>query len=347
MHQPSCRPGWNCILKVGTPFPFVNSLIAASLLISIGMAHAQNLLFTDHPLAGKIWDMNSHDYIDEAAVLARMNQADIILLGETHDNPRHHELQQTLLNARIDSGARPAVLMEQFDADRQQDIDQALTGTDRSNKLKTLTGLISFSNPKPYLPILVTAVDNKLPVIAANISNRGLLPVIREDFSAFDATALKRLAVEEVWDHRRQNFMLSNMGGAHCGKLRDELRAGLVRSQRLRDAMMADAAMNGLRQGVVAIVGSGHARRDVGMPLYISARDPSARILSIAFVEVVPGKNSPDTYETDSASDVPPFDLIWFTPRVARKDPCADMEKGAPPTAPPPASTGKDNASDK
>jgi hypothetical protein len=63
------------------------------------------------------------------------------------------------------------------------------------------------------------------------------------------------------------------------------------------------------------------------MPLYPAARDPPARIYSIGFVDVSPGRVSPETYETESASGDAPCDVIWFTPRVARADPCADFGK--------------------
>jgi uncharacterized iron-regulated protein len=306
---------------------FYSVRLAFVLMLLVSSADADEMLFAEHPLAGKIWDMNSRSYIDETALLARINQANVLLLGETHDNQQHHNLQQKLLNARIESGARPALVMEQLDAETQPAIDAALAGSNHDEILKTVTGLVKFADWKFYRPFLVTAIDNKLPIIAANISSRQLQPVIWKGFSAFDAAALKRMAVEEVWSESRQNYMLRHIGGAHCGQIRDDLREGLTRSQRLRDALMADAAISNIGRGIVAIVGSGHARRDVGMPLYLAARDPSARIFSIGFVEVIPGMNAPEAYEIESASGDAPYDVIWFTPRVARTNPCADLGK--------------------
>lgn len=281
----------------------------------------------DHPLIGKIWDMNNRRFMDEADLLAVMGKADVLLLGETHDNPQHHDLQLKLLKARIESGARPALLMEQLDTESQPALDLALADSDPGVALNTATGLITFTDRQFYRPFLAVAIDNKLPVIAANISSRQLQPVIWNGFAAYDAAALKRMAVDEVWSDSRQTYMLSHIGGAHCGQIRDELRAGLTRSQRLRDALMADAAVSSIGRGIVAIVGSSHARRDIGMPLYLAARDPAAHIFSIGFVEVIPGLDEPETYETASASGNPPFDVIWFSSRVDRADPCADFGK--------------------
>lgn len=297
------------------------------LLSSASPAQSENMLFTDHPLAGKIWNLNNRSYMDQAALLARTNTADVLLLGETHDNPLHHENQQKLLKARIESGARPALMMEQLDAENQQALDRALAGSNRDEVFKRVTKLVKFSNWESYQPLLAIAIDNKLPVIAANISNQHLQPVVWRGYAAYDAGELKRLAVEAVWNETRQNYLVRNMGGAHCGQLKDELREGLTRSQRLRDALMVDSAVTSISRGVVAIVGSSHARRDIGLPLYFAARAPSARILSIGFVEVSPGATDPDIYAADSATGEAPFDVIWFTPRVERTDPCADLGK--------------------
>lgn len=301
--------------------------LAFVLLLFASLTHAGNMLFTDHPLVGKIWDMNSRSYIDEAVLLARVSTADVLLLGETHDNQQHHENQQKLLKARIESGARPALVMEQLDAESQPALDQALAGGNRDEVLDSVTGLIQFADWKPYRPLLAIAIDNKLPVIAANVSSKHLQPVIWHGYSAYDADELKRLAIEEVWSESRQSYLATHMGGAHCGELKDELRVGLTRSQRLRDALMADSAVSSIGRGVVAIVGRDHARRDTGLPLYFAARAPSARIFSIGFVEVSREKIDPATYEVESATGDAPFDVIWFTPRAERADPCANFGK--------------------
>jgi uncharacterized iron-regulated protein len=49
----------------------------------------------------------------------------VVLLGEVHDNARQHELRSTALQRAFAAGWRPAIAMEQFDLDRQADIDRA------------------------------------------------------------------------------------------------------------------------------------------------------------------------------------------------------------------------------
>jgi len=304
---------------------YIASVVLAA---SAGFSHAAELLYADHPLASRVWDMNNAEFVEESELMGRLNNSDVLLLGEVHDNLRHHELQQKLLQARIDNGAQPVLMMEQFNTANQTALDEALSGSDRDVKIAALNKLISFNGWKQYSPLLEIAVDNQLPVIASNTPNSDLRPVIWRGYDAYDADKLKQLAVEEVWNESRQAFLAASMGGAHCGQLREEIRVGLTRSQRLKDALMADSVFSSITRGVVGIVGSSHARRDIGLPLYFSARDPEVRIVSVGFVEVLPDKDNPYTY-TDSATGEMPFDYVWFTPRMARENPCAEMSKAA------------------
>ena len=149
-----------------------------ALLLCASLAHAGNMLFTDHPLAGKIWDMKSRSFMDWDALLVRVKAANVLLLGETHDNPQHHDNQEKLLRAMVESGARPALLMEQLNAEDQAALDLALADSDRKEALNAVTGLIKFTDKKPYIRLLAIAIDNRLPVIAANVSSQHLQPVI-------------------------------------------------------------------------------------------------------------------------------------------------------------------------
>ena len=302
-------------------------LLAIVSLLFVVTAQADEMVLKDHPLVGKLWDMNSRSFINEDELITRIIASDVLMLGEVHDNVEHHELQQKLFKARIESGRQPALMMEQLDAQSQPILDQALAGEDRDKVLNNVTALIKFSDTQFYTPLLSIAIDNHLPVIAANVPNHLLRPVIWDGYEAYDADELMRLMVEDVWNESRQKYLARNMGGAHCGQLREELRVGLTRSQRLRDALMTDSAIASVDRGVVAIVGSSHARYDIGLPLYFAARAPTSLILSIAFVEVTENANDPSVYNRVSATGEAPYDVMWFTPRMDREDPCANFDK--------------------
>jgi uncharacterized iron-regulated protein len=316
----------------------IHCCLVFALTMLFGFAHAeietQALLFADHPLVGKLWDMNSQSYIDEAALLSRIKDANVLLLGEVHDNPLHHDFQKKLLQTQLDAGSRPSFLMEQFNSGSQADLDAALANTNRDDAFSSAADLIKFGDWKLYVPLLSSAVDYKLPIIAANIASAQLQPVMKQGFNAYDPEDLKRIAVDEVWSENRENYLSQHIEGTHCGQISPQWRAGLVRGQRLRDALMVDAAVSSFGRGIVAIVGRDHARRDIGLPLYFAARRPSIRMLSMGLVEVIPGNFLPQGYATETATGDAPYDVIWFSPRLDRSgrfDPCAGFEKSNSP----------------
>lgn len=298
-------------------------LACLALLLLAGCAAVPpgTLRDADHPLAGRLWDVATQSFIEEAELLRRAASAEALLLGETHDNPEHHRLQLSVLQARLAAGARPALLMEQFDSDQQAALDEARRGG------KDPAPLIRGWDWLLYQPLVALADKAGLVLVAANLPRAATRPVVREGYATLAAGEPQRLALEQVWNEARQKYMTGLIEASHCGKVTPQLRDGLVRAQRLRDAMLADAALGHLDQGVVFILGRGHARRDVGVPLYIAARRQASRVLSLGFVEVGADKTAPTQYETERVGAMAPYDIVWFTPRAERPDPCLAFGK--------------------
>lgn len=106
-----------------------------------------------------------------------------------------------------------------------------------------------------------------------------------------------------------------------------------MKAQRARDAVMADTMLS--FGDAVAIVGRGHARRDMGVPLYLAARAPDATMLSLGLVEV-DTPTDPAAYAHGPLGQL--HDYLWFTPGTRRKaDPCDSIP--APRSAAPGSAT--------
>jgi uncharacterized iron-regulated protein len=102
------------------------------------------------------------------------------------------------------------------------------------------------------------------------------------------------------------------MQAAHCGALPAEVLPGMVQAQRLRDAALARAVVQAHRATggpVVLITGTGHARRDRGVPAVLAQAMPDLSVLSVGQME-------------GSAGADPPFDRWIVTPALPRGDPC-------------------------
>lgn len=294
------------------------AITAAAVFAATGCASLHDV---DHPLAGKVWDPSAARFISPADLQRRIAHAEVLLLGETHDNPEHHRLQLDTLLTQVRSGRRPILLMEQFEIGQQGDIDAA------SKDGHDLATLLRGWDATQYRPLLDAAKQAGLVPRAANLPRERLRPVVRDGFSSLASGESERLALQASWDEPREKFMSGVIEASHCGKVSPQLRNGLVRAQRLRDATMADAVLRHMDGPVIFILGRGHARRDVGVPLYIEARRPGTRVLSIGLVEVSAANSDASRYEAERVGPEPAFDVIWFTPRAERLDPCLAFGK--------------------
>ena len=68
------------------------------------------------------------------------------------------------------------------------------------------------------------------------------------------------------------------------------------------------------------IAGAGHVRKDHGVGALLRDRAPGLATLAIGMAETGPGSE-------DRAALAREFDIVWFTPRAERPDPCEDLRR--------------------
>src|SRR5690606_15245258 len=95
----------------------------------------------------------------------------LLLLGEVHDNAAGHQLRLQHLRGTLDGTARVAIAMEQFDRERQADLDAALARCqDAACVIEAVAPGKSGWNWAYYAPVIQLALDHDLPLLAANLS---------------------------------------------------------------------------------------------------------------------------------------------------------------------------------
>jgi uncharacterized iron-regulated protein len=250
----------------------------------------------------------------DAVVLARaMGSQPIVLLGEVHDNASQHALRAQALEGLLAGGARPALLMEQFDREHQGDLDRALARPGVTPDEVIAAGapgdpaMQGWSWPF-YRPYIALAIRYRLPIVAANVSREDTRRVFKEGLPAlgFDPTVPADI----------QSAQARAILDGHCGMI-DEATAGrMVGSQVARDQFMARMVEANAARGVVLLAGDGHVRRDVGVPRWLA---PSTRAHSVSIGLLEAG-------DPNSAA----YDVVLNTPAQDRQDPCEAMR--APPS---------------
>ena len=110
---------------------------------------------------------------------------------------------------------------------------------------------------------------------------------------------------------------------AHCGYAPKKMIAAMAFIQFARDAHMALRMSNSRHEdGAILIAGAGHARNDRGVPFHLRRMAPNSGIASLAFIEVIDGKDSALPYRKYFGGAALPFDFVWFTPRVDIRNAC-------------------------
>jgi len=252
-----------------------------------------------------------------SALAQAMQGHRVVLLGEVHDNAAQHALRVAALRQLIERGARPAIAFEQFDRERQSDIERARR--ERPHDADYLIAQGGVSNDwdwKSYRPFVALALDFDLAIVAANLARADAMQVATRGWSAaFDAKTVQELRLDTLpSDFRHKQEEAIALG--HCGLLPVEMLAPRANAQIARDVAMAQSISPYFERGVVLLAGNGHVRRDIGVPFWLP-RDAARHTISIGLLE-----RDDDRSAAESAAD---FDAYVMTERAKRDDPCKQL----------------------
>ena len=292
---------------------------------------------SEHPLLNKIWSVPEQKFISEQELNQRIFSSDIILLGETHDNKQHHQLQADVVARLIKNNQAPAVAFEMLNQDKQQTI--SLFQQEHKNTT-TITDdfaeVIEWEKSgwpewSYYRPVFKQALENNLPVIATNLDVKQIRKVIKQGPQVLDQNYQQLLKKYQYQTSIKQELE-QDIQASHCDMLPEKMLAPMLRGQQVRDLAMMSAILNSLKQNnkLVMIAGSGHTRKDYGIPWYLGQEQGNKplNILSLAFVEISQDKYLPEDYAHAWGENINrlPFDYVWFTIRAEREDQCEKMK---------------------
>ena len=257
--------------------------------------------------------------LDAARLATELARRPVVLLGEVHDNVIQHRLRAEALQRLLESGARPAIAFEQFDRDRQPDIDRARRELPAAGGSLADHVIEQGRTPKDgwdwkqYRPFVELALQYDLPIVAANLSRATASRVAREGAAAALGDGEQRaLALDQFEDILPEQQRIVRIG--HCNLLPESALPGLARAQIARDAVLAQSLRPYLARGVVLLTGNGHARRDIGVPRHLTPEE-RGRAWSIGLLE-------------EGASDrATHYDAAFLTPEQSRTDPCAALQR--------------------
>ena len=182
---------------------------------------------------------------------------------------------------------------------------------------------------KYYLPVFNSVIKGGFAIYPGSIGRKELMDMLRQGEnnlpphikSTMDSVPLTKAQIET---------MRQEIESSHCGMINDKMVETMLLGQKVRDAAMSHnltSNKSSLTPTMVLIAGSGHVRKDRGVPHYLQQEAGNAKVTAIAWLEVVPEAKNIDDYANFWGNGELPFDYVWFTPMADRPDPCAEMKK--------------------
>lgn len=228
-------------------------------------------------------------------------RADIVILGEVHDNADAH-----LGQAQAIADLRPtAVVFEMLTAENGAKADADRAG------VAQIWESANWPAYDIYAPIFDALGEAR--IIGAAAPRETVRAVYSEGAAALFGPDAARFGLDTPLPADQQAAREQMQFEAHCDAMPLEMMGGMVDVQRYRDAFFARAALEALdRFGppVAVIAGNGHARIDWGIPAMIATAAPEVTTHAIGFVEG----------DTDM-----PFDDMRRVPPAEREDPCVSL----------------------
>ena len=216
-------------------------------------------------------------------MLKKLQQADMVLFGESHNNPISHWLQlevaQSLYqNRKLTIGA------EMFERDNQAALTQYLTNEIDRKALDTLVRLWN-NYPTDYEPIVEFAKQNYIPVIATNIPRRYASMVFKKGFEVLEELPneeknwIAPLPIQYDSELPGYKNMLTMMGGMHSSE-------NLPKAQAIKDATMAYSILENYdaTKLFLHLHGSYHSDNYEGILWYLRQAKPNLKYVTISTV---------------------------------------------------------------
>ncbi len=234
-------------------------------------------------------------------------KADVLFIGEQHDNTTHHVRQAAWVEE-----LKPSALVFEMLTSEQA----GLVTSENRNDATALENALNWNASgwpdfSMYHPIFIAAPEADIYGAAVPRGKlRAMMGSNLDEVIGTDAVQMFDLDTPLPADQQLEREALQRT--AHCNALPEDLLPRMVSVQRVRDAALAQTALYALQKTggpVVVITGNGHAREDWGAPFLLRLADATVDVFSIGQGE---------------AGQVPDggFGFVADGPAVDRGDPC-------------------------
>lgn len=237
---------------------------------------------------------------------AEARSAEVLFLGEQHDNPAHHAVQAAWVEE-----IKPSALV--FEMLTQAQAERILS--EHLGDVETLGSVLQWEDSgwpdfAMYYPIFAAAPDAK--IFGAGVPSESVRGLMGQELAVVAGNLTEPFGLDQPLPDDEQAAREALQMAAHCDALPETMLPTMINVQRLRDAALAATAIEAFEETggpVVVITGNGHAREDWGAPFLLRRAAPELAVLALGQGEA---GNMPDGG----------FAVTLDGPAVDRVDPC-------------------------
>ena len=248
-------------MKKGT-----NLCLMLLVVLTVGCSAARSVDY-------RLYDLQLHKDVHISEALDRMRKSRVVLVGEQHNNPDHHNAQLVVIRQLHEAGVKTAIGMEMFRNDSQADLDRWVNGEISSEAFEKIYYDNWNYDWSLYRPIFEYARQEKIPIIGLNVPREITRQVARQGFQSLSKEQKEKLSNitcrvdQEYMEYIRRSF------GAHAhGNLNFIY---FCEAQLVWDNIMAVSSVSYLKSNpksvMVLLAGAAHVRKQA-VPAQISKR---------------------------------------------------------------------------
>ncbi|MDU9004999.1 ChaN family lipoprotein [Sedimentitalea todarodis] len=238
-------------------------------------------------------------------VLSRIGEADVVIVGEVHDNPAHHRNQHDILKALQPK----AVVWEMLTREEAGRISsEMIHAPDRLEAALdwSQSGWPAFSM---YHQLFIAAPGAR--IFGGEVPREAAMKTLQSGPATVFGADAERYGLTDPLPEAEKHAREALQFAAHCEAVPMERMRAMVDIQRLRDAVLAREVVAALTEtgGPVAVItGNGHARRDWGIPVYLDQVRPGLSVFAVG--------------QSEGGEIAGVFDAVIDSDPPAREDPC-------------------------
>ncbi len=231
-------------------------------------------------------------------VVKAAKEADVLFIGEQHNNPISHWMELELTKALYKEKDGNIILgAEMFEADNQLILNEYLNGKITKKNFEDEARLWN-NYSTDYKPLVEFAKKNKLPFIATNIPRRYASVVYKHGFEALDSLSAEArsyiapLPIAYDPEVKCYKDMMAQM------ELMGHNNPNFPKAQAIKDATMAYNIANNAGNGKLFIHYNGayHSDNFQGILWHLKKYNPELKIVTVTSVE----QSQVDSLSTDN-----------------------------------------------